>query len=147
MPQQQSLELLFEVIMTNDTTYEQAIIQVKVIRSKGHVSLVEWNDSGRFRRVIVPRDVVFEGDNKVTYVDENSLEMGIPYGVSWESRLKKTFQISNTQIAEQLEVSGIWTKEDYNNNPSVVHQAVLGAAREILSELYSIVHSIPSQEE
>ena len=125
---------------------EQSLVEVKVIRSKGQGTLVEWNDSGRFRRVIIPREEVLEGDDKKDYVNEESLDMGIPYGVNWEARVRKSFIITGAKVAEQLEVSGIWTKEDYEKNPSVVQSAVLGAAREILTELYAIVHKIPNQE-
>ena len=125
---------------------EESLIEVKVIRSKGLSTLVEWNDSGRFRRTIVPRNEVLEGENKKDYVEEDSLDMGIPHGVNWEARVRKSFIITGAKVAEQLEVLGIWTKEDYEKNPSVVQSAVLGAAREILTELYAIVHKIPNQE-
>ena len=115
---------------------------VKVLRSKGQVSVVEWNDHGRYRRTIVPRNTVLEEDSK-TSVLESALEMGIPYGVDWESRLKRSFIITGAKVAEQLEVLGIWTKEDYEKNPSRVQSAVLGAAREVLTELSAITRKIP----
>ena len=125
---------------------EEILINVKVIRSKGQVTLIEWDDTGRFRRSLVPREVVFENKNGRGLVTEESLEMGIPYGVNWEVRVKKSFVITGARVAEQLEVAGIWTKEDYEQNPSIVQQAVLGAAREILTELYAIIRNIPKQE-
>lgn len=121
----------------------ESFVEVKVIKSKGQVTLVQWNDSGRFRQILVPRNEVLEGDNGKSYVEEESLDMGIPYGVNWEARVRKSFVITGAKVAEQLEVSGIWTKEDYTKNPTGVQQAVLGAAREILTELYAIVHKIP----
>ena len=127
-------------------TYEYAeeeLTKVKVLRSKGQASVVEWDESGRTRRTIVPRDVVFESEAGQTYVETESLDMGIPYGADWESRLKKSYIITGAKVAEQLEVSGIWTKEDYDKNPNVAQQAVLGAAREILTELYAVAHKIP----
>lgn len=123
---------------------EAELIEVKAIRSKGQVTLVEYDDAGRTRRTLLPRNVVIEGEDKKLYVDEDSLDMGIPYGVNWEARLRDTFTITGAKVAEQLEVSGIWTKEDYINNPSVVQQAVLGAARGILTELSTIGRSIPN---
>lgn len=123
------------------------LISVKIIRNKGLVSVVEWNDAGRFKRVIIPREAVIEDGKDKAFTSEEVLDMGIPYGASWESRIKRSFVITGAKVAEQLEVSGIWTKKDYDNNPSIVQQAVLGAAREILTELYSVAHSIPRQEE
>ncbi|KKM04301.1 hypothetical protein LCGC14_1765620 [marine sediment metagenome] len=125
---------------------EEILIDVKVIRSKGQVTLIEWDDAGRFRRILVPREVVFESKNGRGLVTEESLEMGMPYGVNWEARLQKSFIITGAKIAEQLEVAGIWTKEDYEQNPSVAQQAVLGAAKVILIELYAIIRNIPKQE-
>lgn len=125
---------------------EEILIDVKVIRSKGQITLVEWNDAGRFRRILVPREVVFDNKSGRGGVTEESLEMGIPYGVGWEAQIQKSFTITGAKVAEQLEVLGIWTKEDYEQNPSIVQQAVLGAAREILTELYAIIRSIPKQE-
>lgn len=122
----------------------ETLVEVKIIRSKGRVTLVQWDDAGRFRRTLVPRLEVLEGDNGKDYVEENSLDMGIPYGVNWEARIRKSFIITGAKVAEQLEVSGIWTKEDYEQNPSIAQQAVLGAAREILTELYAIIHKIPT---
>ena len=123
---------------------EDTLISVKVLRSKGQASVVAWDDSGRHRRTIVPRDTVLEGEDGTTAVQESSLDMGIPYGVDWESRLKNSYIITGAKVAEQLEVSGIWTKEDYEKNPSRVQSAVLGAAREILTELSGIARKIPN---
>lgn len=122
-----------------------AEISVKVIRHKGQAALVEWSDSGRFRRTVVPRESVTEDERKRTFVSESDLSMGIPYGVDWESRLRETFVITGANIAEKLEGSGIWTKEDYIKNPSVVQQSVLAAAQEILRELSAITHNIPNK--
>ncbi|MCK4823408.1 hypothetical protein KA005_47085 [bacterium] len=127
----------------HDYITDGELIEVNPIRSKGQVTLVKWDDVGRVKQTLVPRNVVLDGDDGKTYVTEESLDMGIPYGVNWEARMRKSFTITSAKIAEQLEVVGIWTKEDYEQNPSVVQQAVLGAAREILTELYAIVHNIP----
>ena len=148
--------MLSEVIMKTD--YDEAVEEeegyseavekaddyfpVKVLRSKGQVSVVEWNDNVRYRRTIVPRNTVLEEGGK-TSVLESALGMGIPYGVDWESRLNRSFIIPGAKIAEQLEVLGIWTKEDYEKNPSRVQSAVLGAAREVLTELSAITRKIP----
>jgi hypothetical protein len=141
MQQQKKQDTLFEVIMHESS--DEYLITVKVIRSKGQVSLVEWDDAGRFRRTVVPREEVVEDEDKKTFVSELSLDMGIPYGVNWEARLKKSYVVTGARIAERLEQSGIWTKQDYDANPSVVQQAVLGAAREILTELFAINRKIP----
>lgn len=131
-----------EEIHSEAAEKEDTYFPVKVLRSKGQVSVVEWNDNGRYRRTIVPRNTVLEEDGK-TSVLESALGMGIPYGVDWESRLKRSFIIPGAMVAEQLEVLGIWTKEDYENNPSRVQSAVLGAAREVLIELSAITRKIP----
>ena len=125
---------------------EEILIDVKVIRSKGQVTLVERDDEGRFRRMLVPREVVSESTDGHGLITEETLDMGIPYGVNWEVRVQKSFVITGVQVAQQLEVLGIWTKEDYECNPSIVQQAVLGAARDILIDLYAIIRTIPKQE-
>ena len=117
-------------------------IAVKVIRSKGQASLVEWEKLGKLKRALIPREAITEDHGKFL-VAFDDLEMGIPYGVNWESRLREEFVVTGAKIAEQLEVSGIWTKEDYISNPGIVQQAVLAAAKEILAELRVIVHNIP----
>lgn len=123
-------------------------ISVRVIRNKGFVSIVEWSDGERFRRTVVPRNEVCDGENDTKLVALDSLEMGIPYGIDWEHRIpKEEYFISREELARQLEVSGIWTKEDYDKNPGVVQAAVLGTAREILTDLFITVRSIPKQEE
>jgi hypothetical protein len=121
------------------------LMEVRIIRNKGFASLIEWGTERR-RRVIIPRTYILEQDSK-TYVSEMDLALGIPYGLNWDHHLSRTFVIPGEKIAEQLEASGIWTKEDFYNNPNAVQQAVLGAARDILTELVNIVQSIPHQEE
>ena len=130
----------------SDYSIDGELIEVNPIRSKGQVTLVRWDDAGRVRQTLVPRLEVLVGDNGKSYVTEESLDMGIPHGVHWEARIRKSFTITGAKVAEQLEVLGIWTKEDYEQNPSVVQQAVLGAAKELLTELYAIIHQIPKQE-
>lgn len=134
-----------EEIIEEEITDKELIV-VRVIRSKGQASVVEWDDSGRNRRTIVPRSAVLEGegeDDKI-YVYNEDLDIGIPYGIDWESRLKKSYIITGAKLAEQLEVTGIWTKEDYARNPSIVQSAILGAARELLTELSAISRKIPN---
>lgn len=137
---------MHDYIVDEELVEEEELVEVNPIRSKGQVTLVKWNDAGRVKQTLVPRNAVLDGDDGKKYVAEESLDMGIPYGVNWEARMRKSFTITGAKIAEQLEVLGIWTKEDYEQNPSVVQQAVLGAAREILTELYAIIHKIPKQE-
>ena len=122
---------------------DETLIDVKVISSKGQVTLVGWDDAGRFRRILIPREAIFSDKGGKGQVTQESLDMGIPYGVNWEIRIKKSFIITGAKVAEQLEVAGIWTKEDYAQNPSTVQHAVLGAAREILVELNAIIRNIP----
>ncbi len=122
---------------------DEILIEVKVVKSKGQVTLVEWDDEGRFRRILIPREEVLSDKGGKGLVSQESLDMGIPYGVNWEIAIKKSFVITGAKVAEQLEVVGIWTKEDYAQNPSTVQHAVLGAAREILVELNAIIRNIP----
>jgi len=126
---------------------EDILVKVTVIRSKGQASLVQWNDSGRTRRTIVPRQTVVEDEAKRFYVEWSSLEMGIPYGINWESHLQSKYFITGASIAEKLEGSGIWTKEDFDKSPSVVQSCVLAAAREILSELGAAARKSINQED
>lgn len=97
-------------------------VTVKTISAKGDVALVEWVESGRLKRAVVPAVSVVEGQ-----VDPEVLSMGVPFGLPWE----KIIQVKATPVllADGLRNAGIWTLEDFRAHmPDVqaVIQAVYG---------------------
>jgi len=89
-------------------------MKVKVIKTEGHASLVEFIENEMPRRVTIPMSAL-AGDE----ADDEVLAMGIDYGVQWEE-LSVIPQITPTTLQAALRNHGIWTKDDFLKNPNVI---------------------------
>jgi len=116
------------------------MIPVRVITSKREAVLIEVQDGGNLRRLIIPESYVKDGQ-----VSEDDLDRAIPYGVPWELYLKPIV-ISPEDISNALKSNGVWTIEDFRNNPSIVHGAIMQAARSILRGLNVVVRQIEDRQ-
>lgn len=93
-------------------------MRMKTIKRAGQSTLVEWKDDGRAQRTWVP--VGLEDD-------EETVRMGIPYGVPWADILIPR-AIFPEDLEAKLHERGIWTAEDAQANP----QAIVGAIVELI---------------
>lgn len=94
-------------------------IPATVINVRGESALVEFRKAGKLKRVIIP---AAEASNQM---DPDILEMGIPYGLPWESIV--TLSVTSETLAERLREAGLWTVEDINANPRAVYGALQAA--------------------
>ena len=103
------------------------MIKVKLISAQGAAAIVEYQSGNSLERAIVPNEAVKNG-----HIAKENLETAIPFG---------GVELVDYGIAEQLTVNtddlqrlfrerGLWTEEDYLNNP----QVILGA----LQKLYGL---------
>jgi hypothetical protein len=99
-------------------------VQVRVIGSNLQAStLVELSVPGKLQRFVVPSSSVKDG-----LIDEEELEMGVPYGIPWETALPP-LRVKVEDLAHELRLRDIWTAEDALRNPQAVYgalQAVYG---------------------
>jgi len=107
-------------------------IEVKVIRSKGLVALVEWNDADGVQRGIVPTTAI--NKNRVVRAE---LKAAIPYGIPWEKLI--TVSATPRKIAAELRRVGIWTKEDLETRPNQALSAIQAAYGVGLADLLRAV--------
>jgi len=99
-------------------------MKCKVIKRSGQAILVEWMDADGFlHRASVPESEVMRPDANTTeaHVEEDVLEMGIPWGVPWEHII--VLNVTPEDVAQSLRKAGIWTHSDVMYKP----QAVIGA--------------------
>jgi len=97
-------------------------LPVKVIKTKGKSTLVEYG----FERRFVPSSSV--GGGAVLSTD---WEAGIPYGIPWE----KLPPLPLTELAAQLRKRGIWTAEDLRTNQQQAVEAIRVTHRIYLGDL------------
>jgi hypothetical protein len=90
---------------------------VTVIERKGKLALVQWLDGDDLRRAYVPANKVV--GNRC---DEDTLKVGIPYGVPWEALIQ--VEIDPAAIANELRKQGVWTARDLEMKPRALRQAV-----------------------
>jgi hypothetical protein len=101
-------------------------VRVRVVRRSGSAALVEWLDNESLRRATVPLSQIEFDDPKMGTVDEEILEMGIPYGLPWEEIIGE-IKITPSIIANTLRQHGIWTLEDIEGNSSKIVGALQAA--------------------
>jgi hypothetical protein len=107
-------------------------IEVKTIREKGPVALVEWIAPDGLKRGIVPIEAVAKGR-----VDRDELKCAIPYGEPWEELV--TVSATPQKIAAELRRVGIWTKEDLEVRPNQAMSAIQAAYGCSLADLLRAV--------
>ena len=118
---------------------EELIVKVKVIRHKGLSSLIEFYDEDEnVKRAFVPSDAIFE-DKGFSFVSAKDIEMSIPYGIPFEEGLSGTFTVRAEKVIQELKKAGIWTVEDYENNPGQIRAIILSANKNVLADLNAIV--------
>lgn len=94
--------------------------EVKVVKSDRQSALVEYQENGQTKRVIVPASVAIDG-----VVDDNDLALGIPYGIAWANLVKPS--TTPQRIETELHRAGIWTAEDALKNAAAVQGAIQAA--------------------
>lgn len=104
-------------------------MQVKVIRSKGQASLVEWIEQGEVRRGVVPDDILFDRNKNIASITEDALATAIPYGVPFD---EMNLAVDAKALARELHKYGVWTAKDVQDN----QQAVMQAVRVVLNLTY-----------
>ena len=100
------------------------MIKVKELRLRNDSVLVEYLDSSsKLQSCYIPQSEVKQG-----FVDEDILDMGIPYGEDWESLFSK-YTLDVAFLAETLHKNGIWTIEDFQNNGSKIPGILIRSLR------------------
>lgn len=88
---------------------------MKIIKKDGHSQLVEYQEKGKTKRVILPRG-------------EDDVNLGIPHGFPFADVLKdKVCKGMAERIEDELHKAGIWTAKDALSNPAGVQGAILSA--------------------
>jgi hypothetical protein len=125
-------------------------MKVDIIQIKGSSVLVQYiGKDNLLHRCIVPERNMIILPSKEGIVDEDELEMAIPYGIPWTDFLADLeILITGDMIANSLISSGIWTKEDYTGKPREVSGAIQAVVLpSILSVLNDIVSKFEHKEE
>lgn len=101
-------------------------MQAKVINYQEFTVLVEYEDSKGLQRVYVPRDLIHSSIKGPITLKDEILKTGIPYSdVDLEHALGTELPaILVRDLEQELRKSGLWTREDYRNNPKVVEGVV-----------------------
>lgn len=93
-------------------------MKVRVIDIFDYTVLVEYEDNKTIQRQFISRGSISER-GKLYSVSKGILDQSINYSnVSLIENLGEEVR----PIYEELKLKGIWTVEDYKNNPTVVHQ-------------------------
>lgn len=95
---------------------------VTIVRRKGESLLVEYQEDGRLKRVLVPATAVSETGE----ISAEVVEMGIPYGEAWASMIQVN-TVTAEDIEDALHRSGVWTADDLRKHP----QAAVGALQQV----------------
>ena len=94
-------------------------MEVKIIARDGHSSLIEWVDSGKVYRGILPNSSIRDNG----YVYKTELKRAAPYGVPWEEVV--ILKATSEQLAQNLRMRGIWTAKDVYDHSEQVQSAIM----------------------
>lgn len=114
--------------------------KVKVIKNKSGTALVEW-DNGTLQRGYIPSTLIPND----YFVNENDLQLAVPYGVQWEDILN--LNVTIRQLDFELKKNGIWTFEDVLTNSDKVLNALKSVYGLELSKIQTIAKQQLTKEE
>jgi hypothetical protein len=118
-----------------------------IIRKKSSALVEVADDSGAPIRVCVPfESLLVSSDGTDVMISENDLEMGIPFGVPWEFKLKDVV-IPAIKLARALRENGIWTAEDALKKPDAVKGALISSLSLSLSSIIEAAKANLNNEE
>lgn len=122
-------------------------IKSRIIFRKKSAVLLEYVDSeNRTQRISVPTDVIkIESDDETVFLTEKIIDLGIPYGIPWEYKLK-SLSISPEQIANALHSNGVWTAEDVLKHPDSVKNSLMSMLGVLLSSIVKTAREFISKE-
>lgn len=95
--------------------------KVKLISTHGKVAVVEWLDTNGVVRSMVPIDSLVESEYGVFHPNP---QMGMPYGVAWES--VDIQPVTSSALAQGLRSHGIFTLADLQSNLDTARGVLLG---------------------
>jgi len=111
------------------------LVQVKVIRSKGAATLVEWtNKDGCLERASIPSVEVKKDSVNIAMVGQDILDQGIDYGIPFSDVLPE-YVVSPKTISNILHLHGIWTESDLRTNSNELQGVILECCKNILRDL------------
>lgn len=114
--------------------------KVTIIKNKSGTALVEW-DNGTLQRGYIPSNLIPDD----YLVNENDLQLAVPYGVQWEDIL--TLDVTIRQLDFELKKLGIWTLEDVLANSDKVLNALKAVYGLELSKIQAIAKQQLTKEE
>jgi len=92
-------------------------VRVRTIDVKEKVMLVEWAESGKLRRAMLP-----VGSVELGTVAVDILAQAIPYGQAWEDEGFPA--VDAEKLANELHREGIWTPEDLLQKTHLARAAI-----------------------
>ena len=98
-------------------------ISVRVISIKGPSAMIECSLDGLLKRFVLPQSSVVDGQ-----VDISDLEQAAPYGLPI-GELLPTIHFTPLKLEQACRERGLWTAEDFVQNPSLVQGALQDALR------------------
>lgn len=108
------------------------ITAVRLIRTKGSSSLIEYKDGEIKRRVFIPASELIDDQ-----VSAEVLSRAIPYSYPWE---EIEFTVGGAGLAEQLHRLDLWTVDDVLKYPQKLRSALQATITSQLSEILTIAH-------
>ena len=98
-------------------------ISVRVISRKGPSAMIEYSLDGLTQRFVLAQNLVHDGQ-----VDISDLEQAAPYGLPI-AELVGNVQFTPLKLEQACRERGLWTAEDFVQNPSLVQGALQDALR------------------
>lgn len=95
--------------------------EVRVVRRKSNLMLVEWQDSEIPKRAWVSGDMIREDKGETALVDRP--DAGVPYGVEFW-RLFRLNKVTPQDVDKALKRRGIWTIADLRADPNAALAAI-----------------------
>lgn len=94
-------------------------VPVRLVARKGNSAIIEYNDGDMPKRSVIAHNYIRDG-----YVETKDLENSAPYGVEFAD-MSLDLRKLPMRIQADCRRRGLWTKEDYQRNPTRLVAAIM----------------------
>ena len=96
-------------------------VQVKIVSRKGDSAVIEYTGQDMPERAVIAHSMISEDS-----VEASDLEQAAPYGVPLAKLLStKELKLDPTRLQRICRERGLWTRNDFERNPTQLQAALL----------------------
>lgn len=118
-------------------------MRVKILHAeRGSVAIGYQDSAGLWQGRVVSAEVLKDRSGNIAYVEEESLQAGIEYGIDMSVFIQEPYTIDAAELQQVLRVHGLWTEHDMISKRAELIRAVYSLTNRIIMDVIASVNEM-----